>query len=287
MRPSILSSARLDDHEIDAKRPRYVLVIVPARSGQLGSMNHSNSLRAYRFALPMGALTLLATFGCSSSSSSSSSTEDSGTTFDDASTANDTGGSTPDSGGGGDDSSSTTMTTSLPFYVSDQFIPSGFMNDPTGITLSSGANGGATCPTRAPSMGGDCYVIQWASTGPAWAGVYWQYPSNNWGTEPGLTVASGATSVTFYARGDVGGETVTFKAGGINSPISTTTGAYGDTFTVSSPTEVLTTDWQQYSLSLQGTSYEGGVLGGFCWVANETDAGNGNIKFYVDDLQWQ
>jgi hypothetical protein len=161
------------------------------------------------------------------------------------------------------------------------------MNDPTGITLSSGANGGATCPDRAPTSGGDCYVISWASTGPAWAGVYWQYPSNNWGTEPGLTIASGATSVTFYAKGAVGGETVTFKAGGINNPLSSSVGAYGDTFTVSSPTEVLTTTWQQYTISLQGSSYEGGVLGGFCWVANETDAGNGNITFYVDDLQWQ
>ncbi len=244
----------------------------------------STRLRAIRLALPIGALSVIAAYGCSSSSSPGSFTmtgEDSGMPpAQDAASA-------VDSGGGGDDSSSTVMATPLPFFVSDQFIPSGFMNDPTGIMVSSGANGGATCPTRAPTAGGDCYVISWASTGAAWAGVYWQYPSNNWGTEPGLTIATGATQVTFYARGDVGGEVVTFKAGGINDPLNSMTGTYGDSFTISSPAETLTTDWQQYTLSLQGTAYSGGVLGGFCWVANATDAGNSDIKFYVDDLQWQ
>jgi hypothetical protein len=245
---------------------------------------HSSKLRACRVALPIGAITVLATFGCSSSSSGSFTSDlDSGSSSPDSSTSVDSGAPPVDSGSG----DSSTGALALPFFVSDQFIPSGFMNDPNGITLSSGANGGATCPTRAPTAGGDCYVIQWASTGAAWAGVYWQYPSNNWGTEPGLTIASGATQVTFYARGDQGGEVIQFKVGGINDPLNATTGTYGDSFAIASPVETLTTDWQQYTLSLQGTTYMDGVLGGFCWVASATDAGNSNIKFYVDDLQWQ
>ena len=146
---------------------------------------------------------------------------------------------------------------------------------------------GATVLYRSPMPGGDCYVVTWMSTGPQWAGVYWQYPSNNWGTQPGLSIATGAQQVTFYAKGAVGGETVQFKVGGINDPMSAMNGAYGDGFAVSSAEEVLTTSWQQYTISLQGASYGSGVLGGFCWVAAETDGGNGSITFYVDDVQWQ
>jgi hypothetical protein len=179
----------------------------------------------------------------------------------------------------------------LPFYVSNEFIPSGYMNDPTGITLSSGANGGASCPNRAPSQGGDCYVITWKSTGKPWAGVYWQYPANNWGTEPGLAIDPGATQVSFYAKGAVGGEVVTFKTGGINDPLATATGNYGDSFAVTGPTATLTTTWTQYTISLVGATYPDGVLGAFVWVANAntSDAGttNNDITFYIDDLQWQ
>ena len=85
----------------------------------------------------------------------------------------------------------------------------------------------------------------------------------------------------------MGGEAVQFKAGGINDPISSSVGTYGDSFSVSSPVETLTTSWTQYTISLEGATYGSGVLGGFCWVASQTDGGNGNIKFYVDDLQWQ
>jgi len=244
-----------------------------------------SNLRADLQVGPPVAILLLAAAGCASSPSGGyTPVQDSGagTGHDSASTA-DTG-SAQDSGGTQETAASTLA---LPLYVSDQFIPSGFMNDPTGISLSSGANGSAQCPTRAPNAGGDCFVVSWTSTGAAWAGVYWQYPSNNWGTEPGLPIAPGAKQITFYARGDVGGEVVQFKAGGINDPVSSTVGTYGDGFAVSSAVETLTTSWQPYTISLQGTAYASGVLGGFCWVASAVDGGNSSIKFYVDDVQWQ
>jgi hypothetical protein len=190
-----------------------------------------------------------------------------------------------DASGASQDSGSAGVT--LPFYVSNEFIPSGFMNDPTGISVSTGANGSAACPTRAPGAGGDCYVVSWTSTGAAWAGVYWQYPSNNWGTDPGLSVAPGAKQVSFYAQGAVGGEALTFKSGGINDPVNSANGSYGDTFQVSSPAITLTTTWTQYTISLQGADYAQGVLGAFVWVATATDGGNGDIKFYLDDITWE
>ncbi len=256
-----------------------------------------------RFSRPLGALAFAAgaiPLACASSSSPSSGTgfgagTDAGGTT--TTTTKDSGAptktTTTDSG---TDAAPTTTTEdaggsaalALPFFVSDQFIPSGFMNDPTGITVSTGANGSASCATRAPGAGGDCYVISWASTGAAWAGVYWQYPSQNWGTEPGLVIAPGAKQVSFYAMGAVGGEQLTFKSGGINEPISAANGAYGDTFAVASPVVTLTTTWTQYTISLQGASYSEGVLGAFVWVASEVgDGGNENIKFYLDDLTWE
>ena len=50
------------------------------------------------------------------------------------------------------------------------------------------------------------------------------------------------------------------------------------------PTVTLTTSWQQFELSLQGTAYTT-VLGGFCWVTSTT--GSENVTFYIDDIQWQ
>jgi hypothetical protein len=196
----------------------------------------------------------------------------------------DSGAVTPMDSGGGADTGSAAI--AVPFNISDQFIPSGFMNDPTGLSLSAGANGAPACPTRAPAAAGNCYVVGWASTGPMWAGIYWQYPANNWGTEPGLMIAAGATQITFYARGDVGGEVVTFKSGGLNDPL-TSAGAYGDSYAVAAPVVTLTTTWTPYTISLQGASYSPGVLGGFVFVAAATNGTNNHIKFYLDDLKWQ
>lgn len=264
------------------------------------SLNTNSVWRVRSSASLLPILALLAPLGCAASNSSGESFDDAGmsmTSKDAAAGGKDSGtkvemdsstSSMGDDAGDASDDGSSGPTISLPFYVSDQFIPSGFMNDPMGIKLSAGANGMPACPDRATTTpGGNCYVVTWASTGPLWAGVYWQYPQNNWGTDPGLNVAAGATQVTFYAKGDVGGEAVQFKVGGINDPMSAMNGNYGDSFAVSSTTEILTTTWTQYTVSLTGASYASGVLGGFCWVAAATDGGNANIKFYVDDIQWQ
>ena len=198
-----------------------------------------------------------------------------------------------DSGGGGtpDSGPVTGTAVKLPFYVSDQFVPSGFMGDSTAsmtaVTLTHDA---ASCKSpRQTGAGGDCYAVSWAPTltgdaGAAWAGVYWQSSANNWGSKPGKTIAPGATKVTFYAAGAAGGEQIQLCAGGINATGATATLPYSDSFTVKQPAITLTTTWTQYSLSLQGTSYTA-VLGGFCWVSSTTSTES--IKFYIDDIKWQ
>ena len=179
----------------------------------------------------------------------------------------------------------------LPFYVSDQFVPSGFMGDSmasmTAITLAHDAT---TCKTpRQTGAGGDCYTVVWAPTltgdaGAGWAGVYWQSSANNWGAKPGKAIAPGATKISFYAAGEAGGETIQLCAGGINSTGATASLPYGDTFKVNPPAVTLTTTWTQYQLPLTGTMYTT-VLGGFCWVSSTTKSES--IKFYIDDIKWE
>ena len=61
-----------------------------------------------------------------------------------------------------------------------------------------------------------------ATQGARWSGIYWQNPPNNWGTRPGGFDLTGAKKLTFWARGDKGGERIEeFKMGGI-------TGEYAD-----------------------------------------------------------
>jgi hypothetical protein len=182
------------------------------------------------------------------------------------------------------------MRLSLPFTVSDHFAPTGFMGDGVAagsITMTTDATACAGEPAAA--MAGNCYTVTYqpqpivAPAPSTWGGVYWQYPDNNWGTLPPDTVATGAQSITFYAKGKNGNESVTFQAGGITNTISATT-PYTDTFTVRQ-TFALTTTWTKYTLPLAGLTYSGGVLGGFAWVATATNANP--IVFFVHGIVWQ
>jgi hypothetical protein len=58
--------------------------------------------------------------------------------------------------------------------------------------------------------------------GYGWAGAFWQYPKNNWGTVGGgYPIPPGANRVSFWARGKDGGEKVRFFSGeGLNIPCS-------------------------------------------------------------------
>lgn len=200
-------------------------------------------------------------------------------------------GSPADAGSGsGGDSGSAQSGVLLPFYVSDQFLPTGFMGDSmasmSAITLSHDAS---MCKTpRAQGAGGDCYTVIWAPSvgdgGSAWAGVYWQSPANNWGSKPGKAIAPGAQKVSFYAAGAVGGETIQACSGGINAMGASATLPYADTFSVKHPPITLTTSWTHYELSLQGASYTS-VLGAFCWVASATSSEQ--VTFYLDDIKWE
>jgi hypothetical protein len=71
------------------------------------------------------------------------------------------------------------------------------------------------------------------------AGIFWQFPHNNWGFWPGLEVAPGATRITFQARGNLGTEVLNAGAGQRDSP-----NAHRDAFKLEETTVALTREWK-------------------------------------------
>ncbi|MEI9952441.1 MAG: hypothetical protein WDO74_26545 [Pseudomonadota bacterium] len=79
------------------------------------------------------------------------------------------------------------------------------------------------------------------------------------------------TKVTFAARGDMGGEKVSFGA------------SQAITIEVT-----LTNSWAHYSISLSGVNYNTdaqGVHPAFFWLVDPTK-NSGTVRFAVDDIQY-
>ena len=118
-----------------------------------------------------------------------------------------------------------------------------------------------------------------ATQGARWAGIYWQNPPNNWGTRPGGYDLTGAKKLTFWVRGDKGGERIEeFKVGGI-------TGEYADSDVAGIGPVVLTMDWQQFTIDLEGKDLSS-ISGGFCWATN-LDVNPDGATFYLDDIRYE
>ena len=173
----------------------------------------------------------------------------------------------------------------FPFYVyadavslDNHFIPSGWMPASAARDLRLHNNW-----KNYPFSGESCIRIEYKNeSGTRWAGIYWQEPANNWGTVPkaGLDL-QGATKLTFWARGDKGGEVINeFKVGGISS------GEYVDSDSASFGPVQLGTDWRKYEIDLRGKdlSY---VIGGFCWATNIDVNNPEGIIFYLDEIAYE
>ena len=147
------------------------------------------------------------------------------------------------------------------------------MGDTRDITLND-------CWQEDPHSGTTSIKVDYSAAGSqGWAGVYWQSPQNNWGTDPrGGHDLHGFRTLTFYARGDSGGELIGFLSGGI-------TGRYGDTAGKHAVTVVLTTSWKKYTINLAGADLHR-VVGAFAWTASATDD-PGGATFYLDDIQFE
>ncbi len=79
-----------------------------------------------------------------------------------------------------------------------------------------------------------------------WAGVVWQHPANNWGDKDGGFDLTGATELELWARGQNGGEKVSFGVGLLGSDR-----AHPDSGQAKVDGIVLTKEWQRYRVPLK------------------------------------
>lgn len=157
----------------------------------------------------------------------------------------------------------------------NHFAPTGWMGDYSDITVDDTF-------TVNPHSGSTSVKITYskASTqGAGWSGVYWQEPANNWGNRPGGYDLTGSTKLTFWARGEKGGERIEeFKMGGM-------TGEYSDSDLAGIGPVVLTQEWKQYTIELEDKDLSS-ITGGFAWAANIDNNPDGMV-FYLDDIRYE
>ncbi|MCF7869841.1 MAG: hypothetical protein K9L69_03820 [Candidatus Omnitrophica bacterium] len=173
----------------------------------------------------------------------------------------------------------------FPFYVyadsnslDNHFVASGWMPATAAKDIRLDTNW-----KNYPFSGGTCIRVEYKNnSGTRWAGIYWQQPADNWGTVPKAGYGlQGAEKLTFWARGDKGGEVIyEFKIGGLSS------GEYPDSDSASIGPIELSTEWEKYKIDLRGRdlSY---VIGGFAWATNIDVNDPEGIVFYIDEIKYE
>jgi exo-beta-1,3-glucanase (GH17 family) len=159
--------------------------------------------------------------------------------------------------------------------VGNHYVPTGQMGDLKTITMTESWKNN-------PHSGATCIQVIYngkVTQGNGWAGVYWQDPVNNWGKTAGPTGydLSGFSKLTFWVRGQSGGEVVQFLVGGI-------TGPYPDSLqpAIKTPLITLTTNWQRITIPLRGADLTH-IIGGFGLVISNSYNPHG-ATFYLDDI---
>lgn len=128
-----------------------------------------------------------------------------------------------------------------------------------------------------PHSGTTCLRAAY-TTGDQWGGVVWQSPASDWqGAEPGGYDLSTANTLELWARGEKGGERVTFLVG-----LNTTDGLYRDSGKTELASVELTTEWQLYRIPLTGID-RNRLKNGFGWT---TAGQGGGVVFYLDDVRF-
>lgn len=153
------------------------------------------------------------------------------------------------------------------------FIPSGWMGDYEAIKLD---NQSKNRPRRGKYCQKWTYTIS-PNAKNGWAGVYWQYPPNNWGGKKGRDMR-GFKKVSFWVKGEKGNEWISIKVGGIK-------GENPDSLSVELGKIRLTTEWRKYEIDISDKNLSS-VSGGFCWAADSKDNPSACI-FYFDDIMYE
>ena len=167
-------------------------------------------------------------------------------------------------------------TTTLPLVVFAEtdspttYAPTGWMGNTKAIRLDP------KWPTN-PHEGTVCLRSEFAAT-EGWGGVIWQSPANDWGDLPGGFDLTGASKLTFWARGEKGGETVSFSFGALADPKP-----FPDTAKAALEGITLNPAWQRFEIPVSGKDLSR-IKTGFIW----TIVGSGRPTiFYLDSIRWE
>ncbi|MBN1522632.1 MAG: hypothetical protein JW928_08885 [Candidatus Aureabacteria bacterium] len=167
----------------------------------------------------------------------------------------------------------------MPFYVFNNaiyppvknFAPSGYMGDIPDLKLTGSY-------AVVMQEGYPALKITYMTTGPSgWAGIMWQNPPNNWGELDGGYNLTRANYLTFWAKGEQGGETVEFKIGG-------TLSNYPDSASITTGDLILSDMWTEYTIDLRDTELHY-ISAGFGLVIKQENNPEGCI-FYIDDIKY-
>jgi len=157
----------------------------------------------------------------------------------------------------------------------NHFIPSGYMGDYGDIKMSLGWKDN-------PGKGTTCTRVIYSGERKqeaGWAGVFYQYPVNNWGDKKQGYDLSSYKRLRFMARGDKGGEYIDkFQIGGIKGGTEE-----GDTTESYTDAIELTADWKEYEIDLKGEDLSH-IIGGFCFVLN-VDSNQKGATFFLDEIR--
>jgi hypothetical protein len=166
-----------------------------------------------------------------------------------------------------------------PFELETEYYPSGWMGDGEGnegpkyLTLTheqATINGQPTTAIR----------IEYHRGPRGWAGIYWQHPEKNWGDAEGLNL-TGAKRISFYAKGERGGEIVEFISGGITDK------THKDQYKKSLGKKPLPTTWTPYTIDLSSLSKEQlhRVIGAFAWIGAGGFDKDNRLVIYIANLK--
>ncbi len=129
------------------------------------------------------------------------------------------------------------------------------------------------------------------------AGMGWHNAPYNWGEQPGANYSGkGFTHISFWARGDTGGETVDFRAGGIDTRgetvnfrsggIDYNVRKYRDLFDARLGLITLTREWRQYHIDVSKADLSS-VIRGFCWAANSYSNLGNSMTFFLRSMLFE
>lgn len=129
-----------------------------------------------------------------------------------------------------------------------------------------------------PHSGTACLRCEYTAAD-GWGGVAWQSPAQDWGDQAGGWNLAGAKRLAFWARGEHGGEVVSFEYGILGGDKKYPDSSHGKLADI-----VLTANWKRYEIPVANQDL-GDIKTGFVWTVK-----GGSfvpITFYLDDIQWE